>query len=65
MADIDDVNVKLSRPKSCPYCNGPHDLQKCRHPDILEFSHYLESMFLNLYELKTDNENKKWLLIIC
>jgi len=59
MADIDDVNVKLSRPKSCPYCNGPHDLQKCRHPDILEFSQYLESMFLNLYELKTDNENKK------
>jgi hypothetical protein len=59
MTDISDIDIKVKKSLTCPYCKGKHTLQNCKHPDILEFSQYLETMFLDLYKLKTDDENKK------
>lgn len=56
----DTGKIKQGRkPATCPYCHGNHTIQNCRHPDIVEFSQYLESMFLDLYKLATGYEDKK------
>lgn len=58
--DIDDIEVKLNNRKSpeCLYCGEKHTYDKCKHPDIIEFSEYLVKLYKDLYQLQSSLENK-------
>jgi hypothetical protein len=54
---METEKVKRKGP-TCLYCSGNHTYNRCQHPDIVQFSNYLENLYKDLYRLKATTENK-------
>lgn len=49
---------KTRKPMECLYCGQNHPYHLCKHPDVIQFSKYLENFYRKLYVLPVSLNNK-------